>query len=249
MRSAPFNARTGRWGVVLFWCMILLVVGLLLRVLAPERASTAALVSHLDRPLSELPLLIGDWKGVDVPVDPQVLKVAKNDDYVSRRYIDQTNGDFVDLYVAYTGRPANMLGHRPSVCYPAQGWVASDPRSVTLTLANGRSLDCMIHHFRRDEPNVQNLVVLNYYVLRGESTADWRDFWGPRWRRPNTDRDPTFYVAQVQVATPIMIPALKDRGAALVQRFAAEVTPLIRALLPRTEEYAASAHASAVETP
>jgi len=243
------NARTGRWGVVIFWCVILGVVGGLLRAVMPQRSSTSGAVAHLDRPLSELPLVIGEWKGVDVPVDPQVLKVAKNDDYVSRRYVDETKGEFVDLYIAYTARPANMLGHRPSVCYPAQGWIAADPEKVALTLSNSRRMDCLIHHFHRDDPSGENLVVLNYYVLAGESTTDWRDFWGPSWRRPNADADPTFYVAQIQVATPVMIPALMDRGDALVQRFAAEATPLIRSLLPKTAEYQSSTQAAAAEVP
>jgi len=230
------HPRTGRWGVVIFWCVILVVVGLALRVLGPDRESSEASVVHLERPLSELPLVFGSWEGVDVPVDPQVLQVAKNDDYVSRRYYNRATGKFVDFYLAYTARPANMLGHRPSVCYPAQGWISNDPEEIELTLQGGKRMACLIHRFSRDVPTPENLVVLNYYVLAGQTTADWTDFWGPKWRRPNAAGDPTFYVAQVQVATPVMVPAMMDRGAALVQEFASEITPLVKALLPLTDD-------------
>ena len=235
------HARTGRWGVVIFWCVILLGVGLALRVLGPDRASSGTSLVRLERPLSELPLVFGSWEGVDVPVDPQVVQVAKNDDYVSRRYYNRSNGKFVDFHLAYTARPANMLGHRPSVCYPAQGWQSTEPQEVELTLTNGKRMACLVHQFSRDLPNPENLVVLNYYILQGQPTADWTDFWGPKWRRPNVAKDPNFYVAQVQVATPIMVPVMIERGTALVQRFATEITPLVKALLPLTEEYVAPA--------
>ena len=235
------HARTGRWGIVIFWCIILLAVGFLLRVLGPERAASGESLVRLERPLSELPLVFGSWEGVDVPVDPQVLQVANNDDYVSRRYYDRSTGKFVDFYLAYTARPANMLGHRPSVCYPAQGWQSTEPAEVELTLPNGKRMQCLVHRFSRDLPTPANLVVLNYYVLQGQPTADWTDFWGPKWRRPNFAKDPNFYVAQVQVATPIIVPAMIDRGAALVQQFASEITPLVKSLLPLTDEYLAPA--------
>lgn len=240
------HARTGRWGIVIFWCVILLAVGFSLRILGPDRESSGEPRVRLERPLSELPLVFGSWEGVDVPVDPQILQVAKNDDYVSRRYYNRSTGKFVDFYLAYTARPANMLGHRPSVCYPAQGWQSAEPKEVELTLTNGKRMACLVHQFSRDLPTPENLVVLNYYILQGQPTADWTDFWGPKWRRPNVAKDPNFYVAQVQVATPIMVPVMIERGTALVQRFASEITPLVKSLLPLTDEYVAAAAAATV---
>jgi len=44
-------------------------------------------------------------------------------------------------------------------------------------------------------------VVLNFYILNGQITADENDFSGPFGRRPNLARDPARYVAQVQIGS------------------------------------------------
>ncbi len=44
-------------------------------------------------------------------------------------------------------------------------------------------------------------VVLNFYVLNGQLTADENDFSGIFGRRPNIAGDPARYVAQVQISS------------------------------------------------
>lgn len=233
--------------VVVVWCAILLAVGVLHRWLNRGELE-AATPMVLERPLSNLAMRIGSWEGMDVPIDQRVLEVAGNDDYVNRRYIDEEAGQFVDFHLAYTARPANMLGHRPSVCYPAQGWRHQEPHKVSVLLADGTAIDCLMHHFVREQPDYEGLVVLNYYVLQGRPTADWTDFWGPKWRRRNLTHDPNFYVAQVQIAVPVMVPALFERGENTVQRFAAIVAPLVRDLLPSGIDRPDEAHRTRSES-
>ncbi len=222
--------------VVLFWCVILLGVGVGHRWLG--RASTAALSTpvSLEKPLATLPTRIGSWKGVDVPVNERVLEVAGNDDYVNRRYFETGSRQVVDFHLAYTARPANMLGHRPGVCYPAHGWTHVATRSERVQLADGAELQCLIHRFSREQPEPEGLVVLNYYVLQGRRTTEWTGFWGPKWRRPNLSRDPNFYVAQVQVTSATMLPTVYDRAEQVVKRFAAEAAPHVSRLLPPAQK-------------
>jgi len=243
MRTAVRRRRLT--GVVVVWCVILAAVGFAHKRLSRDERQASARVL-LDHPLSTLPMRIGVWEGIDVPMDRRVLEVAGSDDYVNRRYIDPISGQFVDFHLAYTARPANMLGHRPSVCYPAQGWRNEEQRVVRVRLADGGEIDCLRHRFIREQPDYEGLVVLNYYILQGRPTADWTDFWGPKWRRRNLTNDPNFYVAQVQVASPVLVPALFERGEQTVQRFAEAVGPLVRKVLPggESERYAAGAGTS-----
>ncbi len=44
-------------------------------------------------------------------------------------------------------------------------------------------------------------VVLNFYILNGQLTADENDFSGPFGRRPNIAGDWARYVAQVQISS------------------------------------------------
>jgi hypothetical protein len=177
-------------------------------------------------------MTIGPWSGVEVPVDRRVIKVAGTDDHVYRRYVDESTGSSIYLYAGYTSRPVSMLGHRPDICYPANGWISRATREESVVLADGSRVPCLIHHFEEGDSGAP-LVVLNYYVLQGRHTAEWSDFWGPQWRRPNLARDPTYYVAQVQIAGGALIPGMHARAEAAVREFAALAVPPIESLLPQ----------------
>lgn len=101
---------------------LLLAGGVAYRALAAYVGAELASPIRLDPPLATLPLVLGDWTGEDVPVREGVLRIAGNDDYVSRSYRHAETGAMVSLYIGYTARPRTMLRHRPSVCYPSAGW-------------------------------------------------------------------------------------------------------------------------------
>jgi len=50
-------------------------------------------------------------------------------------------------------------------------------------------------------PRNDVIVVLNYYILNGEITADERGFSGVGIRTPNIAGDPARYVTQVQISS------------------------------------------------
>ncbi len=100
-------------------------------------------------------------------------------------------------------------------------------------LSDGNTSDCLMHRFSKSRPDgAATVVVLNYYILRGQHATEWTDFWGPRWRMPNLARDPTFYVAQVQVVAGVRDQTSVQRAEKLAKRFAAEIAAPVRALLP-----------------
>lgn len=217
-----------------FWAVILVAFGGVRRWVDAVLIAPDAVPIVLERPLSSLPMTFGMWEGHDVPIDTAVLRVAGTDDHVSRMYQDIRAGAAVNLYFAYTAQPVKMLGHRPDVCYPANGWQHLSTEKVEIPLSAGNRLEALVHQFTRDAPHAEGLVVLNYYILQGRHTTEWTDFWGPRWRVPNFARDPNYYVAQVQIAATAMVPAMFDRARESVMRFAAAVADEIDFLLPMT---------------
>ncbi len=66
-------------------------------------------------------------------------------------------------------------------------------------------------------------VVLNFYILNGQLTADENDFSGPLGRRPNIAGDPARYVAQVQISS-----VLENS----IRTIAKDVTDLVLDYLP-----------------
>lgn len=184
------------------------------------------------QPLSSIPFQIGTWRGVDLPMDERVIQVAGTDDHVSRRYVDEVSGQMVSLYVGYHRRVAAMLGHRPRVCYPVHGWMHGGTSQLALALQDGNRLTCLIHTFTRQMPVRHHIVVLNYYVFNGRPTHEWADFWGPKWRMPGSSSARASYVAQVQVSSTFVDVASRERAEAQVERFAAQVAPIVAAILP-----------------
>lgn len=186
---------------------------------------------QLDPPLRSLPIEIGAWVGEEVPLSAGVLRIAGNDDYVSRMYVNGRTRERVSLYVAYTARPRTMLRHRPSVCYPSAGWTSTSVKTGDIAVDGGRHLPVRIEEFFRTGLTDQRRVVLSYYVLAGVPTIDENSFWSLGWRTPNLSRDASRYVAQIQITAPARVggdTAARD----MLCRFATETAGEILALLP-----------------
>lgn len=181
--------------------------------------------------LSSIPMEIGPWVGKDIPIDQRVLEVAANDAEVSRRYHNKSTGDVVDFLLTLTMRPANMLGHRPTVCYPAHGWVHRSTTTEAIALPHGPALPVLFHQFEQGSDG-ETLVVANYYILGGEHITDWTKFSAPQWRRPNVEGSEAFYVAQVQIVGMALLPAQVERAHRSAQAFFTQVSPHLAGVLP-----------------
>jgi EpsI family protein len=156
---------------------------------------------RLPVPLREFPLRMHGWEGEDVAIPTETLKVAGNDDYLSRLFRRGGNGEWATVYVAYTARPRTMLGHQPEKCYPATGWVHDGTEKISITAEGGQVIPCLLHRFHKPEPYRHDMVVLNYYVVNGEFTNDSSVFSGVDWKTPNIKGDIARYVAQVQISS------------------------------------------------
>ena len=159
----------------------------------------------LPRPLKDIPLQIGDLIGRDLEIPATTREYMENnfaDDYISRRYAAEKETIWADVYVVYcSSQPAGLLGHRPRVCYPGNGWIWDETSESQLVLESGRQMPCLVHRFHRPAPDYRNVVVLSFYVLNGSVTLDedgFSGFWG---RRLNLAGNPARYVAQVQVSS------------------------------------------------
>ena len=205
------NKRPNKLGKVSGWFIwilaILLLVssGITYRLLATHLELLFDTPISLPVPLSAFPAQIGDWVGTDLPI-PNITReyMEENfaDDFLSRRYINTATKDWADVYIVYcSSRPGGILGHRPQVCYPAHGWFHDNTELSQLISRTGRQISCLVHRFNKFAPMHEQIVVLSFYILNGQLTADEDDFSGPLGRRPNTAGNPARYVAQVQVSS------------------------------------------------
>jgi len=200
--------RLGKISTPLVWVfavILLILSGIAYRALASRLKFVVETPIVLPVPLSTFTTELGNWTGSDLPI-PNTTKeyMEENfaDDFLSRRYINSSAKAWADVYVVYcSSKPGGILGHRPRVCYPGYGWIHDGTEPSQFISRAGRPVPCLIHRFHKPAPMNDQKVVLNFYILNGQLTADENDFSGLLGRSPNIAGDPARYVAQVQISS------------------------------------------------
>jgi EpsI family protein len=227
------------WVAVVLAVLLLVGAGVAYRVGARELQLIRDEPILLPRPLADIPSEIGQWVGTELELDPMVRDYMKSnfaDDFVRRRYEHTSSGKAVGVYVVYcSSNPGGLLGHRPGVCFPANGWIHDQTSPSELALRSGRRTQILVHRFHRPSPGSPEVVVLSFYVLNGQITLSEREFSGLFGRRPNVSGDPARYVAQVQISAPLENTARNAAG---------DILDDILAFLPNQQGEVPAAHST-----
>lgn len=198
--------RTVSSKVVVGWVWLLAILllvsaGITHRVLASRLKIITETPIALPAPLSAFPMQFSGWFGKDIPISDTVQKAAGNDDYLNRLYVNKSNNQWSNVYIAYSAHPRTMLGHRPELCYVGGGWVHDSTETSEFVSLFGRRVQCLIHRFHMPSPRTDEVVVLNYYILNGRMTINERGFSGIGMRTPNIAGNIARYVVQVQISS------------------------------------------------
>lgn len=186
------------WLIAVF---ILLLTGMVYRGQACQQRLINKTPVSLPLPLKSFPFILNDWSGRDIPIPKTIQKAAGNDDFVNRFYHNKTTNNWATVYIAYSGSPRTMLGHRPDICYVGGGWVHDSTEQSQFTSSSGKAIPCLIHRFHKPSGGNEETFVLNFYVLNGEVIRNEKGFSGLEWRLPNINGNPAYYVAQVQISS------------------------------------------------
>lgn len=193
------------WQAWISAIVLLIASGVIYRLVASHLNLVVKAPIKLPVLLDSFPSRIHYWSGIELPIRTTTREYMERyfaDDFLSRRYASTSANIWADVYIVYcSSRPGGILGHRPGVCYPAHGWIHDSTERSRFISRASRQFDCLVHRFHKPAPAYEQIVVLNFYVLNGQITADEDDFSGPFGRRPNLARDPARYVAQVQISS------------------------------------------------
>ncbi len=125
--------------------------------------------------LSGLSQTLGDWrqKGDAINFEPEVENVLKTTDYTMREYT-LADGRIANIYVGYyASQRTGATYHSPQNCLPGAGWVLSDPQTVEVKMADGRTFTANKYTLRS---GVYNQVMLYWYQGRSRTEAsEYRD--------------------------------------------------------------------------
>ena len=75
----------------------------------------------LNHDLNNVPLQMGEWKGVDVPeTNQEVMILLEPEQYIQRLYQQGENGQY--MWLTMVGGRSSQPFHAPDICYDADGW-------------------------------------------------------------------------------------------------------------------------------
>ncbi len=228
-RTSVFSVAAAAAGVVL------LASGQGHRMLSERIASAARHATELAAPLETLPLQLGTWQGVDMPLDADVLRIPGfEEEHINRRYAHHLSQRSVDVFVGYTGRPRTRLGHRPDVCYAAHGWERVSERRMQVPVAVGRTMPGILYEFRPPGLSGSNRLVLAAFLANGTYQDDPESYNRRVVRNPGLSRTRPRYTARVQIALTATGDILADT--AVLSGFASGVMELIESRMPYWNE-------------
>lgn len=190
-------------------------------------ASSVSAADFVDR-FEEVPHVVGEWQGIDNPVDEQVKQTAGAVGHVSRTYTHRATHEKVDLWLI-VGHARDTLRHTPNICYRSAGF-----RQVGT-----------INKHTIDAPGEESAHFFTAQFLKEDNhaRAQMRVFWAwnanlpdeQQWEAPDNRR---IYYGNNRALYKIYFtsPVLQDEefaGDSVAVDFAEEMLPLINdALFP-----------------
>jgi EpsI family protein len=178
-------------------------------------------------PLSQFPATLGQWRGTDLPLEPDVIKVAAVNDYLNRQY--QSSNAGVGLYIGYyqSQRQGEAL-HSPLFCLPGAGWqpVKTEVADVQGSggVAGARKVNALVV-----ERGLDRLLVLYWYQTFGRVIAS--EYWRKLFLMQDALISGRTDVALVRITTTIRSrDAQADASALDVAR------PFAEAILPQVQQ-------------
>jgi hypothetical protein len=155
--------------------VLTLLCGVGAEALARPKASDAAPFHRRIRELTGLiPTTIGNWKGEDIAVPQEAIKMLRPNALLQRRYVDQSDPTldpsrrrFVDLLLVQCGDARDMGAHYPPVCYPNQGFIQdSVSRAIVWEVTPNHPILGTEYHFTRTKGDGQEvLYVIDLLIL------------------------------------------------------------------------------------
>ena len=80
---------------------------------------------------SSIPLVIGEWQGKDLPMEPHVYAILETDNLIMRDYTNAA-GEVINVYVIYS-QNNRKVAHPPEICLQGGGAMIIDKNEEQVT--------------------------------------------------------------------------------------------------------------------
>jgi exosortase D (VPLPA-CTERM-specific) len=181
----------------------------------------------LKKPLSSLPLTIGEWTGQTDRMEQGMLDQLNLSDYAMVDYQNR-GGKTINFYTAYyESQSKGQTTHSPETCLPANGWEFREAGATDVPLGTGRSM-------RVSRAYVENAgsrqLVYYWFAQRGRVLTNLYQVkiysvWDSLTRH-RTDG------ALVRLITPVYGGESPSDAETRLQGFTSEIVPILRDYVP-----------------
>ncbi len=178
--------------------------------------------------LTELPLMLGNWSGTDVPISDDVREILGPGNFVQRVYRRASEEPYVDLFLAYF--PTQRTGatvHSPQNCLPGAGWVPVESGRIHLPQPDGRI--ATVNRYVIAKGSERQLVVY-WYQAHARITAS--EYWAKFYLVADSIRLNRSDGALVRVITPLVEGEEPDKAQQRATEFLRDLTPILSAYIP-----------------
>jgi hypothetical protein len=182
--------------------------------------------------LNAFPCEIGSWTAIENNIPATIREYMESnfaDDYISRRYVNRETQAWADVYFVYCGtRPGGIIGHKPTICYPSNGWIFDETKKSQFSTEKGRIIDCLLQRFHKQSSTFDKIIVLSFYIVDGQLSIDETKPSGLSGRMYNPTGDIARYIAQVQISSV---------SESTIRQIAEEITDMILTFFPDKNGY------------
>ncbi len=177
----------------------------------------------LRRSLREFPERIAGYRLEPAPLEPEIERALKTDEYVRRTILDPTGRMAGTLFISYNGVVRQFYPHRPAVCMPGAGWTQLHRREGRVMLSDGREIPYAAFVFARQG---RKMVVLNYFDASGSFVTKVTSL------RLHMAKPGAGYVCQVIVGMPIAPGEAADEVIGTAAEILGRITEELESYLP-----------------
>lgn len=179
-------------------------------------------------PLESFPHELGDWTGVDKPIDEDTRKVLGHGEFLSRNYSDPQKQD-VDLFIAYfPTQRSNETPHSPQHCLPGAGFIPLENKRVMLSMPGHAPFPANRYIVTK---NGQPWIVLYWFWAHDRGVAS--EYWAKYFLVRDSIKMNRSDGAMFRIMSPMSPGETADDAQQRLHSFVASVLPLQNEYIPR----------------
>ena len=179
--------------------------------------------------LDTFPSRVGEWKGRDLTIAPEIAEVLGRGEFLSRFYRRTASEPYVDLFLAYF--PSQRTGdtiHSPQNCLPGAGWSPVEFSRIQLPRPGGGNITVNQYVIAK---GMDRQVVIYWYQAHGRIVAS--EYWAKFYLVADAIRMNRTDGALVRFVTPVDRQESNESSRNRAIEFAGRVLPFLDGYIPR----------------